>query len=112
MFSVFDELTTQGSDIIELCHGQTKGGHCFHAFIKMPLSDYLRYRRALKKGGAMDLTDYGAIIHSGWGREPSEETKARIMRDHTDNHKIAGAMAGHASAMRQIIVRNAGEGAA
>jgi hypothetical protein len=34
--------------------------------------------KARLKGAPFPLTDYGAILYSGWGEEPPEEIKAKI----------------------------------
>jgi len=110
MFSLLDELRANDTGFIELCTGTTSSGRPFHAFIKMTVDNYLRYQADLKSGRPMNLGSYGDVIHTGWGREPDEDTKARILRDHTDMMKIVREMTSHASGMGEIIKRNSRRG--
>ena len=106
MFSLVKDLRENGSSIIELCGGTLRDGRAVHAFVKMTPDNYMKYREALKMNVALDLPTFGEVIHTGWGTEPDEATKARILREHTDNPKIEKQLTRHAKAMRDIIRKN------
>jgi hypothetical protein len=106
MFSFVKDLQKNGSDIVELCSGALRDGRMFHAFIKMTPDNYMKYQEALKLNIALDLPSFGDVIHTGWGDTPDAATKERIMRGHTDNHKIKEELTRHAKAMMGIIRKN------
>lgn len=106
MFSLVKDLRENGSNIIELCSGNLRDGRSFHAFVKMTPDNYMKYREALKMNVALDLPTFGEVIHTGWGTDPDEAIKARILCEHTDNQKIEEQLTRHAKAMRDIIRKN------
>jgi len=41
----------------------------------------MRFERAIKSG-AMNVTEFGSIVESGYGEKPPELTRARMKRDY------------------------------
>lgn len=102
----------ENAGLVDLCHGRTRDGRQFHAFIEMDASSYERYHRAISGGEAVDLTSFGKIIHAGWGRDPDPATVQRIMREHTDNFRILEAALCDAEAAGKVATDNDREGKA
>ena len=34
--------------------------------------------KALVKTGTIDIANYGTVLHSGWGKDPSEDIKDKV----------------------------------
>lgn len=102
----------ENTGLVDLCHGRTRDGRQFHAFIGMDVSSYGRYHRAISGGEAVDLTSFGKIIHAGWGRDPDPATAQRVMRAHTDNFRILEAVLRAAEASGGLSMNNSREGKA
>lgn len=103
MYSFVDDLKANHSCIVELCSAENADGRAFHAFIKMTPDNYAKYKQALKLRAPLDLLSFGEVIHTGWGAQPDEVTKTRIMNEHTDNQKIKEELTRHAMTMQRII---------
>ena len=60
-----------------------KGNDCFW-FIMCSSENYEELERKFKTKG-VNLTDYGIIVASGWGKVPSEETKNKLINEYNVN---------------------------
>lgn len=99
-------LQDEGTQVVELCAGRIKDGREFHAFIKMDIESRQHYRADLAKGTPLDLNHYGEILHTGWGKEPDDETRAMVTEKYTDNLKLLETIGRDALAMNDILIKN------
>jgi len=71
--------------IMILCRGVNEGGSPCWAYMCIKPSMAQSFKEAREKG-LFDIEEYGAIIESGEGMEPSDEVKRRMEREYGMNH--------------------------
>lgn len=59
--------------IYELVNSKTADGRDFYAYLAIIPTKYELYKIASSSGKPIKFTDYGEIILTGWGKEPTEE---------------------------------------
>jgi len=78
--------------ILELCCGTTSNGEPFFAYLNIPPSKYVDYKSKQENGESIDLAEFGDIICTGWGEEPSADIKKEVEEtygaDHTFQEKF------------------------
>lgn len=72
--------------IMILCRGSNENGKPCWAYMCIKPSMAKSFKEARDRG-AFDIEDYGAIIESGDGLEPSDEVKRRMEREYGMNHR-------------------------
>lgn len=74
--SFLEKVQTSRSDMLYLVRGKADGIPCWHYILvdkqKLPMF------KIRVKTNQIELADYGQILESGWGENPSEEIQAKI----------------------------------
>ncbi len=71
--------------MIEFCTLHTEDNKQFWAYVAIPPSKYLEYRKKHEQGGSLNLFEYGEVIKTGWGANPSDETVQEMKEKYGTN---------------------------
>ena len=63
-------------ELVWLIHSKEKGEPCWH-YIEVEKNKLRDFKEKLKTG-SMELTEYGKVVFSGWGQEPSAEIQEKV----------------------------------
>ena len=79
--SFLEKLQNSQGELIYLVRGKHEGMEVWHYVLvekaKLPIF------QALLKKGAMDVANYGKILHSGFGKNPPEDIVAAIKKQYS-----------------------------
>jgi hypothetical protein len=70
-----EALRDEGS-LIYLVRGKDEGRAAWH-FVKVDRAKLASFKQALSTG-SLDASEYGEILHSGWGEDPPEEARREL----------------------------------
>ncbi len=68
-----------------LVRGEDRGRRVWHYLLLVDDEETMKEFHQ-KMGGSVDFADYGQILKSGWGEDPSEETKKWIEENYSINY--------------------------
>lgn len=78
----FSEIVKIGNNkAVVLCRGVTDSGEKFFHFILSDKSNIQKMQRDFMDKKEVDFTNYGKIIYSGWGADPTDEDKAKVNQE-------------------------------
>lgn len=77
--SFAEKLKSSRGELVYLVRGKDRGEACWHYVLvdKHKLPIFLEK----VKGGALDVADYGKVLYSGWGQDPSAEIEAKVKEE-------------------------------
>ena len=78
MSNIVQKIIDQNSYVVELVTTVNEHGEAIFAYLLMP-AEFLQLFRQKFQNEAINLADYGIIIASGLGDEPSEEAKKIVL---------------------------------
>jgi hypothetical protein len=78
-------LVAKGTVPLYFVSCQNLEGRDVHYYLISTPEKMRAYAKA--RGGEFDLNDYGAIVASGYGKEPSEEMKRRLKETYALNNE-------------------------
>ncbi len=67
-----------GNKVIVLCFSATESGDRFFHYIKTDRCNLQRMRLDYVERKEVDFSEYGEIIHSGWGEEPGIDDERAV----------------------------------
>ncbi len=54
--------------------------------LRVESTKHSKFEKCLERGEALELTDYGTVLHSGWGKEPDMATKTELRDKYNISH--------------------------
>ena len=76
-----DKLKSSSSNLIYLVRGKDQGKAAWH-YVKVRDKAILPIFLKKADGGPIDVSEYGEILHSGWGENPPED----VVKDIEENY--------------------------
>ena len=64
--------------IYELASSKTADGRDFYAYLAIIPSKYDAYKTAASSGESVKFTEYGDVILTGWGKQPTSEIESEM----------------------------------
>lgn len=75
----FSEMVKIGNNkAVVLCRGVTDSGEKFFHYIISDKANIQQMQRDFADKKEVDFANYGEIIHSGWGAEPTDEDEKSV----------------------------------
>ena len=66
------------SNLVFLVRGKDRGKNCWH-YVLVDEDKVEQFKEKVKTSGNIDVANYGKTLYSGWGKDPPQEIKDKII---------------------------------
>lgn len=75
-----DKLSGSRGDLVYLVRGKDRGRDAWHyVLVNKPLLPIFLEKT---NGGSIDVAEYGEVLYSGWGKDPSQDIVDKIEKEY------------------------------